>query len=620
VYVEAAPLTHVKCLVWFDMVRGKRIPTDADPPNAQPTEVPSVHVERAPGPKHRWVRRPWAAAAWIIGCMALFAFYLRISFAGYVTSDGANSALQAWDMLHGHLLLHGWIIGSATYYTLDLPVLAVTEIFFGLGDLTSHVASALTYLIVTVSAVALALTDSRGLARVARCGVVVAVLAAMFHVVPNAPYLLGPPDHTGTSAFLLVSFLLIDRAPARRFAPPLLCAILCAGQIGDATVSYVAVPAVVVACGYRAVAARSFRTGDAANALAAAASVPLASAVRAVMLHVGAYQMIAPEIAISRPGQWPHNAAFAWQAIRVLFGAEVGSGSSSLTRDAGYMLGLACLLAAAAGFARVAVTWRTASRAEQLLCAAIVINISAYVISTMPGPTDPWEIVAVLPCGAVLAARAWVPGHIAGTLRTGLTAGLALIAALVPLTVAAVQPAAAVPTAPLSAWLRAHGLTYGLAGYWSSSVITLHSGNEVQVRAVTMRGRQVIRYDWETDISWFDASRHDATFVIIDLAGNDLSPSAESYFGKPVKIEYVASWAILIYQKNLLRQVAIAGTGRRSLLPPGATTRPRRETRCGYASPRPRGNQGGWSVVEREVIGNPPRGQASQERFTETRQ
>ena len=506
---------------------------------------------------------------WIVGCLALFAFYLRISFTGSVTSDGANNALQAWDMLHGHLLLHGWISSDVAYYTLDLPVLAVTEIFFGLSSLTSHVASALTYLIVTVSAAAVAVTDSRGLARVARCGVVVAVLTAMFHVESNVPYLLGPPDHTGTSVFLLVSFLLIDRAPARCFTPPLLCAILCAGQIDDATIRYVAVPAVVLVCGYRAVAAWKVRTGDAACALAAAASVPLASVVRAVMRHFGAYQMAAPMTAISAPWQWPHNAALAWHAVGVLFGVEVGASSSPLAR-AGYILGLACLLAAAAGFARVAMTWRTASRAEQLLCAAIVINISAYVISTVPVLSNPYEIAAVLPCGAVLAARAFVPGHIGSTLWDGMAAGLVAIGALLPLTAAAAQPAAAVPIAPLSAWLKAHRLTYGLAGYWDSSVVTLQSGNQVQVRAVAMYGSQVFRYDWETNTLWFDASRHDATFVITDLAGSGLSPSAESYFGKPAKIGHVAQWTILIYQKNLLKQVAIAGTGPQWLLPPGA--------------------------------------------------
>ena len=506
---------------------------------------------------------------WIAGCLALFAFYLRISFTGSVTSDGANNALQAWDMLHGHLLLHGWFSSDVSFYTFDLPVLAVTEIFFGLSNLASHVASALTYLIVTVSAVAVAVTDSRGLARVARCGVVVAVLTAMFHVESNVPYLLGAPDHTGTSVFLLVSFLLIDRAPARCFTPPLLCAILCAGQIGDATTRYVAVPAVVLVCGYRAVAARKVRTGDAACALAAAASVPLASVVRAVMRHFGAYQMAAPTTAISAPWQWPHNAVLAWHAVGVLFGAEAGASSAPLAGDVGYILGLAYLLAAAAGFARVAMTWRTASRAEQLLCAAIVINISAYVVSTVPVLTNPYEIAAVLPCGAVLAARAVVPGHISSTLWDGIAVGLVAIGVLLPLTAAAAQPAATVPAAPLSAWLKAHRLTYGLAGYWDSSVITLQSGNQVQVRAVTMYGSQVFRYDWETDASWFDASRHDATFVIIDPAGGGLSPAAGSYFGKPDKIGHVAQWTILIYGKNLLKQVAITGTGPQWLLLPG---------------------------------------------------
>ena len=550
------------------MVRSKRIAAeaepDADPYGAQRTGLPPAPSPRPVGPGgsgHRWVPRLLAATAWIAGGAVLFLCYLRISFTYHVTSDGANNALQAWDMLHGHLLMHGWILGDATYYTFDLPVLALTEIFFGLQDLTSHVASALIYLIVTVCAVALAVADSRGLARVARAGVVVAVLTATFHVEWNAPYLLGAPDHVGTSVFLLVSALLIDRAPARRYTSPLLLAILCAGQIGDATVRYVAVPAVVVVSVYRMAAARKVRTGDAANALAAVASVPLAAAVRALMVHFGAYQMVAPRTAIAPPGRWPHNAAIAWHAMRVLFGAEVASGSANPARDAGYVLGIACLLAVAAGFARVVWTWRTASRAEQLLCAAIVINLAVYVVSTMPIPSNPYEVVAILPCGAVLAARACVPRRIPDRLRAGLTTGLVAAVALAPLAIAAARSPAMAPTAPVTAWLEAHGLTYGLAGYWNSSVITLHSGGQVQARAVVIQGSRVIRYDWETDTQWFDPSRHDATFVITDLAGIGLSPLAEHYFGKPDQIVRVSHWAILIYRRNLLTQVAVAGAG-----------------------------------------------------------
>jgi hypothetical protein len=95
----------------------------------------------------------------------------------------------------------------------------------------------------------------------------------------------------------------------------------------------------------------------------------------------------------------------------------------------------------------------------------------------MPIPTNPYEVVAVLPCGAILAARACVPGRIGSTLRAGLATGLAAIAALLPLAIATPRPATTQPTAPLSAWLEAHGLTYGLADYWSSSIVTLETDN-----------------------------------------------------------------------------------------------------------------------------------------------
>ena len=229
-------------------------------------------------------RRWWAALAWGAGGLVLFAFFLRISLGSVVDSDEANNALQAWDMLHGHVLLHGWVIGDATFYAFELPLNAITGLLFGLGNLAVHVASALTYLIVTVLALALAVTGSHGPARFARCAVVVTVLAAPLLTGSSVLLLLEQPDHVGTSAFVLASFLLIDRAPGRRFTAPLLCLILCAGQLSDLTVRYVAVPAVLVVCGYRALAARisdssgTDRTVAATSAASAERSLRAASA------------------------------------------------------------------------------------------------------------------------------------------------------------------------------------------------------------------------------------------------------------------------------------------------------------------------------------------------------
>ena len=119
-----------------------------------------------------------AALAWTAGGLALYALLLRIALTQNVSSDPANNVLQAWDMVHGHLLLHGWILGDVTFYTFELPLLGIIELFFGVHTITLHVALALVYLIITACAAAIAVTGSRGPARAARAAVVVAVLAA----------------------------------------------------------------------------------------------------------------------------------------------------------------------------------------------------------------------------------------------------------------------------------------------------------------------------------------------------------------------------------------------------------------------------------------------------------
>jgi hypothetical protein len=514
------------------------------------------------------LRRWWAAAAWAGGVLALFAFFLRISLGSRVDSDGANNALQAWDMLHGHVLLHGWLIGDATFFFFELPLNAISELVLGLGSLAAHVASALTYLIVAICAMALAVTGSRGPARAARCAVVVAVLAAPLLTAASVPLLLEEPDHIGTSAFLLVSFLLIDRAADRRFTAPLVCLILCAGQLSDLTVRYVAVPAILLVCGYRVLAARRLRSGDAALVAAAAVSVPLESLIRAATRHLGAYSMAAPGARLSPVRLWPYHAALTWLNVRALFGAVV-TPHTTLGRIGG-AFGLVCLLAAVFGLGRVIWTWRAASRAEQLLGAAIVVNLGLFLVSVFPGAASSHEIAMVLPCGAVLAARACVPARITGTRRVFLVVTATALAALVLLSAAATRPPVRPATAPLAAWLEEHGLTYGVAWYWDASIVTMQSGGRVTIRAVDIKydNKKVLVPIWETNTLWYNPSRYDATFVVADRDGRYPAADYERRLGRPVATYHVASWVVLVYRTNLLRQL---GHYPPQLIPPQAS-------------------------------------------------
>jgi hypothetical protein len=168
----------------------------------------------------------------------------------------------------------------------------------------------------------------------------------------------------------------------------------------------------------------------------------------------------------------------------------------------------------------------------------------------------PHEVAAVLPCGAVLAARACVPARITGVPQAFLTVTATALAALLPLAAAATRPPMTPPTAPLAAWLEAHGLTYGIAGYFDASIVTMQSGNRVRIRSVNLtRNSKVDAAIYETNALWYDASRYDATFVVAHRSGSYTVAEFEQDLGRPAATYQVESWYVLVYRTNLLRQV-----------------------------------------------------------------
>jgi hypothetical protein len=488
----------------------------------------------------------------VAGCLALIAIFVRISLTARVMSDGGTIALQSWDMLHGHLLLHGWQVSDLNCYFIELPLIAVAEAIFGLGDFAQHVGSALTYTLVAVVAMAAAMTGSYGKARAVRCGVVLAVLAAplfagtMFLVVEE-------PDHTGTSALIIGSFLLIDRFAGRRFIAPLLLVLMTAGQFDDLTVRYVAVPAIVAVCAYRALAARSLRSPDAVMAYTAIASVPLSALFSKLWVHIGGF--VTPSLwqGLAPVSLWPHHVRITWANIRVLYGAHA---VTNIAPGEKAYFGLACLIAAVFGFAYVGWRWRRVSKTDQMIAVAVICNVGMYIPSGFAYPGNAHELALLLPSGAVLAARALTPARIERTRLAFAALAAVALAATLPLAYAATRPSYQPPKAPLVAFLEAHGLTYGLGTYDDGPTVTVLSHNKVQLFPVHVGASTLAPYTFEAKKQWYSPALHDATFVV---ARPDLRAPISVFlhqFGPPVKTYRLDDWVIMVYQKNLLRQLS----------------------------------------------------------------
>ncbi|WP_238016410.1 hypothetical protein KZZ52_40790 [Dactylosporangium sp. AC04546] len=517
-------------------------------------------------------RRRFATAGLVVSALAVLLFgYLRIARATPTNADGGANALQAWDMLHGNLLLRGWTLSDVSFYPTELVQYALIELVYGLNQDVIHVASAITYTLLIVFAALVAKGEATGRAAWARVALVV---AALLVPEPHSGWavVLYVPDHTGTAVPLLVMLLLADRrarTPLGRWWPAGVAALLAIAQVADPLALFVGAVPLALVSALRLLRDRTWRGPDVHLLLAAVASVAVAQAALALIWRAGGFALHSP---IAKLADWrdlPDHAWRAAQATALNYGAyfpHLNDGPLAPLDIAGGVVNLALLLLAAAAILLVcarAVRRSSASSPSssdpvaELLAAAILCNLGAYVISTQAGEnlSSSRQIVAVLPFGAALAARVWGDRLAALVTRpparwvAGALAAV-LVAAFAGQTVTArARPAEA---AHVADWLVAHDLRYGLGSYWASNNVTVAAGGAVQVAPVV--GPDIRAFRWESKASWYDATLHDARFVVIDLqhAAYGTVDDAVEQFGPPRHREDLGRWTVLVYDHNLL--------------------------------------------------------------------
>ncbi len=525
----------------------------ADGPQAGSGEQQAAGGTAGRNPVWR-LRRPAAALAAAAGVAGLFCAYLLQSRIQPTNADGAGNALQAWDMLHGNVLLRGWSLSDVSFYPTELPEYMLVELVRGLNADVVHVAAAITYTSVVVFAMVLAAGRTTGREAAVRVLVVAAIMLAPALGSASA-VLLASPDHVGTQVPLLLILLVLDRAQPRWYVPAVVAALLVWAEMADPLVVLVgAIPLAVVA------AARLLR-GPAAGydrglLAAAVGSVPAAAAGLGLIRYAGGFAVRFPQATFVSAGGLAHHLRTTAESVLILYGAGPPG-----TRPGGqpvvtlvHLAGLA--LAAVALCVALSRLFRAGDRVNQVMAVAIVVNLAAYTLSaTVSGVGHARELAAVLPFGAVLAAR--------------ISARYLIYRKLVPVLVAAAAGCAAIlardaalPPSPAAAqnvtdWLAARHLSYGLGGYWQANNITLASGGRIQVRPVSPSTGLIGQDRWESKASWYDPRLHDATFLVIDTANRfdawyATAGEAQATFGPPLNTHKLGEYTVLIWPKNLL--------------------------------------------------------------------
>jgi hypothetical protein len=524
-------------------------------PSSTPVRPPDAAAAR------RW--SGWVGATAVVAAgLVLFVCYWRLSRTALVNSDGASNALQAWDMLHGNLLLHGWKLSDVSFYTTELPEYMLVELVLGMSANVVHVAAALTYTLVVVLAALLAKGSATG-----RAGLIRAAIAAGVMLAPqlgNGVYtLILSPDHVGTVVPVLVAWLILDRARPRWYVPVIIGVLLAWALVADALVLYIAVVPLALVCAIRVYqeAVQQRRPWAAqwypvSLGIAGLAAVGVAGGIARLLRAAGGYQVRSVNGTFATPAGLTSHMWLGLESVLELFGADFFGRpfQSGATVEAVFHLaGVA--LAGWAVWIGARRLWRDRDLVPALLVVAVLINLAGFLLSTRVGDVgSAREIAAVLPFGAVLAARLLSARLAAARLIPVLLVALLGYVAILGQEVAV--PAAPAPAQQLANWLVARHFRDGLAAYWAASVTTLSSHDRVQVSPVCGRAGRFTRGQWEAENSWYDPARRNANFLVIGgSASCSNATQAASVFGRPVHTYHVAGYAILVWRENLLTRL-----------------------------------------------------------------
>ena len=380
--------------------------------NALPEQAPPEQVLPDGGRSPGW-RRWLVAAAWVLGVAVAFGCYLRLAGTRAVDSDGASQALQAWDMLHGNLLLHGWRLSDVSFYTTELPQYMLVELVRGLHSGVVHVAAAMTYTLVVLLAALLAKGRATGRAAAARVLLAAGIMLAP-QLASGVKVLISSPDHIGTTVPVLVVWLVLDRARPRWYVPVVAAALLGWAAVADTLVLYIGVLPLALVCairvwratvvGRRPLASQWYDLGLGAGALAAG----VAGEVALHVIRAAGGFVVQPPITqfVKSVAVLPRSLEIAGQGLLLLGGADF-LGLRPGFATAVIILHLAGV--ALAGWATLVAVrrfLRDGDLVNQVLVTAVVIDLAAYVLSTQSGSVlVTREIAAVLPFSAVLAGR-----------------------------------------------------------------------------------------------------------------------------------------------------------------------------------------------------------------------
>ena len=422
--------------------------------------------------------------------------YLHIALRHGFGADGAVLEQQARSMLNGNPLMRGWTVADISFYTIEIPELAVLEwLHGGISPDVLSVAEALnlTAFVLLVAFLAKGRATGReGLVRaVVAGGIVCAPIAGA-----NSTLMLSNPDHLATQVFVLAAWLIIDRARPRWWVPVAVAVVLAWARVSDSIVLLEAELPLLAVC-----AVRVYRRGgalrdqwyDLSLGAAAIAAELLAQLVLVTVRAMGGFTAFPLQESFAPVSELSSHVWVTVESTLLLYGADFSGlplkGNLALLTAAAHLIGVALAVAATVYALR---RFPSIDLMTQIVTVMLVTSVLAYTLlgQGVTASGGAHDVMPVLPAGAVLAGRLVFRGPIprpparGGDGRPGGVPGAAG---------GLRGPGPRQPTR--SRWRpgsRHHNLRFGLSNYYAAALISVDANNQVTVAPVKRVGDRLV--------------------------------------------------------------------------------------------------------------------------------
>jgi len=494
-----------------------------------------------------------------VGSVMLFAAYTYISLINPKNSDDATAVLQAQDILHGNLLLHGWVNPPDSGYTTFIPLYVLGGLFTAHMAVLMYVLPPITYVMIVIVCGAITWTSTANKHRLLSTLLVAIVIAlpSLFGRTDAGPPVQTAGDHQSTILLVLIAFYLLSIR--KSFGLALLPLIL--APIGDPMATWIGIPAVGLV-GLLLLSRGQKRLGW-RLVICAATSLIIAKLLIALIPMLGGFD--------STPGDLRSrfvsldnlsgNVRLFIESVLALFGANPFGLPVAAFDTAIVLIHLGVLIFI------IWIIWEVARTASQetdplklLLLTALILNVIAFVFSTAPTNLASARYLPTLTIfGALLAGLCWHDVGISAK-PLWLATPIVMIAFLIPFGRQMVRPiqdpqpqADFVPPDPrgVAEFLEANHLTEGYGSYWCASIFMVLSDGKVKVPPVAFGPQGLLApLLWWSARQWYDMKN--ARFLIFkDESFGVNRVTAISTWGPPSETKDLDGYTILIWPRPL---------------------------------------------------------------------